>query len=522
MKTRKKLLHSTLILALALGQTSGTVVEAVSMLSSVESIDVKKISKMNEKKTTTKKEVKKDEKRTKEKNTEKDKKVADSTESNKIKSSIESFANPTFELPIPVGADIIAASTDSEKEIGKAVNEFLSKKLNLMIDNSTDDFKVGDTINYKIPGVFLGGNTNGAEIISSEFSDFWENWENSSNYRVTLLNILRGTYALFYVTSESESGNWQMKITTSDQANGLYYVAPSDNNLYVTFTRLKVAIPQKEVFKVSKFPYSNINHDYGVAYTTRYVPMTFNVDFPKSKGTLKAEVKDGPHVVEEKSSPKPEDYVEVKDSLGKVTYTWITKPDTNKLGNQNVKVLVEDETGRSKELTFTMTVKSLLTVKKEAGEIYQYSLLPDVNDYFEVTTEGSYTLQWSNNPNTMTAGIHKWEATVRTSDNREITKSITMRVLPHPELQLKLKPIEDRTVTLVESSDTLANTFKNYIEEATLLGEPVAIDDLEFVANESSKTEFQSVGTHEVRITVQAKHPNSNVMRNYYRERTMG
>ncbi|EPB3036389.1 LPXTG cell wall anchor domain-containing protein [Enterococcus hirae] len=240
--------------------------------------------------------------------------------------------------------------------------------------------------------------------------------------------------------------------------------------------------------------------------------MTFNVDFPKSKGTLKAEVKDGPHVVEEKSSPKPEDYVEVKDSLGKVTYTWITKPDTNKLGNQNVKVLVEDETGRSKELTFTMTVKSLLTVKKEAGEIYQYSLLPDVNDYFEVTTEGSYTLQWSNNPNTMTAGIHKWEATVRTSDNREITKSITMRVLPHPELQLKLKPIEDRTVTLVESSDTLANTFKNYIEEATLLGEPVAIDDLEFVANESSKTEFQSVGTHEVRITVQAKHPNSNVM----------
>ncbi len=70
----------------------------------------------------------------------------------------------------------------------------------------------------------------------------------------------------------------------------------------------------------------------------------------------------------------------------------------------------------------------------------------------------------------MTAGIHKWEATVRTSDNREITKSITMRVLPHPELQLKLKPIEDRTVTLVESSDTLANTFKNYIEEATLLG----------------------------------------------------
>ena len=173
---------------------------------------------------------------------------------------------------------------------------------------------------------------------------------------------------------------------------------------------------------------------------------------------------------------------------------------------------MEDETGRSKELTFTMTVKSLLTVKKEAGEIYQYSLLPDVNDYFEVTTEGSYTLQWSNNPNTMTAGIHKWEATVRTSDNREIMKSITMRVLPHPELQLKLKPIEDRTVTLVESSDTLANTFKNYIEEATLLGEPVAIDDLEFVANESSKTEFQSVGTHEVRITVQAKHPNSNVM----------
>lgn len=53
MKTRKKLLHSTLILALAFGQTSGTIVEAVSALNADGSSNTKKIPE-KEKETTSK------------------------------------------------------------------------------------------------------------------------------------------------------------------------------------------------------------------------------------------------------------------------------------------------------------------------------------------------------------------------------------------------------------------------------------------------------------------------------------
>ncbi|MEB5733989.1 hypothetical protein [Enterococcus hirae] len=53
MKTRKKLLHSTLILALAFGQTSGTIVEAVSALNADGSSNTKKI--LEEEKETTSK-----------------------------------------------------------------------------------------------------------------------------------------------------------------------------------------------------------------------------------------------------------------------------------------------------------------------------------------------------------------------------------------------------------------------------------------------------------------------------------
>lgn len=53
MKTRKKLLHSTLILALVFGQTSGTIVEAVSALNADGSSNTKKIPE-KEKETTSK------------------------------------------------------------------------------------------------------------------------------------------------------------------------------------------------------------------------------------------------------------------------------------------------------------------------------------------------------------------------------------------------------------------------------------------------------------------------------------
>ncbi|WP_146811755.1 cell wall protein, partial [Enterococcus villorum] len=188
------------------------------------------------------------------------------------------------------------------------------------------------------------------------------------------------------------------------------------------------------------------------------------------------------------------------------------KPDTSKVGKQDVKVSVKDETGRSEEVTFPITVKELLSIKKATDEIYQYDAVPDVKNYFDVTTEGTYTLQWANNPSTSTPGTYTWQATVNTSDGRTETKAMTMKILPYPDLLVKLKPVEDRTFTLGDSSDLLADHFKDYIDEVRMNGEKVDLNDLQLVAEESTKTIFQAIGQQELKLTVQAKHPVSNVM----------
>ncbi|MDU1932279.1 MAG: LPXTG cell wall anchor domain-containing protein [Enterococcus hirae] len=515
MKTRKKLLHSTLILALAFGQTSGTVVEAVSMLSSVESSAVKQSSKKNEKNKNTSTKKKKEAKEV----------IEDQKEA--IKSSRSSSGStlladvPTFTQAVPIPDSIPMPYSSEARVVGNHILNYLREQIPALLDDSKSDFKVGETITYEVPSVI-------ANHKDRTPSTFWNGWVDLDMGDKLHLGLLTTTDTIFlynkihYITIISESGNWQIHITPPDSAIklGLFDkdFGKTKENLYVTFTRLKVAPSQKEIFKIPKFAYYYYYVLNGAdVHNSYYLPLELAVPFQQAEtiiGKIKATVKSGDHTLEanQGSIPKPEEYVTTENTRGAVTYDWVTKPDTSKVGKQDVKIAVKDETGRSTEVTFPITVKQLLTVKKETGEIYQHSRVPDVNDYFEVKTQGAYTLRWLDNPDTSILGTHRWQAIVRTTDGREATQSITMRVLPHPELQLKLKPIEDRTVTLVESSDTLANTFKNYIEEATLLGEPVAIDDLEFVANESSKTDFQSVGLHEVKITVQAKHPVSNVM----------
>ncbi|EPM8105256.1 LPXTG cell wall anchor domain-containing protein [Enterococcus hirae] len=502
MKTRKKLLHSTLILALALGQTSGTVVEAVSMLSSVESSSVKQSSKKNEKTSTSKKE-------TTENNTNSKKQ----SQSKKIRNL---DLPPTFTIANDETSDRVSPAKSKQygTEVASYINYFVNKMLNKNIDVSEDNYEVGDTIIFPFYDIFI--RTADQEF----FNDTWWNqqpWSGSTQIAtlssITQLNSgsvgIPGIYST--ATTISKSGNWSLRISAPDAAAYRLY----DHKVYAILTRLKLAVPQEEIFDVDKFvfTYSKKNgaHEY------LYSPQTYKITIPSAEnaiGKIKVTVNPGDHILGEHLSaiPKPEEYVTAENTRGKVTYEWVTKPDTSKVGKQDVKIAVKDDTGRSTEVSFPITIKELLTVKKATDEIYQYDAIPDVKDYFEVTTEGAYTLRWENSPNTSISGTYNWQATVITADGREETKSMTMKILPHPGIQLKLKPIEDRTMTLVESSDTLANTFKNYIEEAIMLGEPVAIDDLEFVANESSKTDFQSVGLHEVKITVQAKHPVSNVM----------
>ncbi|MBF8808077.1 MAG: hypothetical protein IC227_06795 [Enterococcus lacertideformus] len=358
--------------------------------------------------------------------------------------------------------------------------------------------------------------------------DFWDSFEDPFfltniagdfiRMMTSGINVLSGANAadrLLFKTDvvTSDSGNWQVQLMVPDSSYGT-----TRGSIYVAFTRLKIAPAQEETFSIPKILFQSVTLDgLSVEYQTRYyLPWKLKLKFPAAEsviGKIKANVKSGEHILEEKVSvPEPENYVTAENTRGKVTYDWVNKPDTSQLGKQKVKVLVKDDTGRSAEVEFEITVKELLSVKKEIGEIYQYAAVPDVKDYFDVTTDGAYTLQWADTYDTSTPGNYTWQATVKTADGREETKAITMKILPHPGIQLKLKPIEDRTMTLVENSDTLAKTFKNYIEEATMLGEPVPIDDLEFVSSESSNTAFQSVGKQVIKITVQAKHPVSNVM----------
>lgn len=114
MKTRKKLLHSTLILALALGQTSGTVVEAVSMLSSVGSSTAEKVTKKKE-------EIEKTEKKII---------TTDSKTSEKKDIVISSRA-------IPI---------DKREEIIKTARIYLQETINQLLKNNKqmDKYNVGD------------------------------------------------------------------------------------------------------------------------------------------------------------------------------------------------------------------------------------------------------------------------------------------------------------------------------------------------------------------------------------------
>lgn len=510
MKTTKKLLNSTLILALVFGQTSGTVVEAVSNLKTIQSSTTKKVtqtketteSSANKKSTKDAKVEKKAETKTKEKSTEESK--AKTNHAKEETSSVRALEeNPTFTLPQPIPSETDLANDTAY--IAHNLISYISRYINDLLDVSTDNFTVGDTIKVTVPNVYFNKEVNNP-------ADFWNsfgNWPSDLRQVAALASMSGSDYTpVYYMEANSASGNWKIRISPSDKAVS---IRDLDLKLYVTLTRLKEAPPKKETFSTNTL-FSMLTD----GYKTYYAPVSFSVDFPdaeSSYGKIKAKVKPGEFNLEENQAiPNPENYVTAENTRGKVTYEWVTKPDTSQLGKQKVKILVKDASGRSAEVEFEITVKELLSVKKATDTIYQYAAVPDVKDYFDVTTDGGYTLQWADTYDTSTPGNYTWQAKVKTADGREQTKAITMKILDHPGIQLKLKPIEDRTMTLVENSDTLAKTFKNYIEEATMLGEPVPIDDLEFVASESSNTAFQSVGKQEITITVQAKHPVSNVM----------
>ena len=243
MKTRKKLLHSTLILALALGQTSGTVVEAVSMLSSVESSSVKQSSKKNEKTSTSKKEP-----------TENNTNSKKQSQSKKIRNL---DLPPTFTIANDETSDRVSPAKSKQygTEVASYINYFVNKMLNKNIDVSEDNYEVGDTIIFPFYDLFI--RTADQEF----FNDTWWNqqpWSGSTQI-ATLSSIAQlnsgsvgipGIYST--ATTISKSGNWSLRISAPDAAAYSLY----DHKVYAILTRLKLAVPQEEIFDVDKFVFT--------------------------------------------------------------------------------------------------------------------------------------------------------------------------------------------------------------------------------------------------------------------------
>lgn len=318
---------------------------------------------------------------------------------------------------------------------------------------------------------------------------------------------------VYWTQVDSNSGIWRMR---------LYAALDSKNEPYLNakFTRLKYgSVSGNEVFAFPRVAYvssptSNINDM--KPFLTK---ATFEVRLPTAEeeiGKIVATAKEGTHKLMQNAQPipNPETYLDVKNTRGKVEYSWKIAPDTTKVGKQDTKILVKDESGREIEVVVPITVEPLaVEIKGKPGpfDIYQYDKLPDVTEYFEVTNlYGTYTLKWFDDVNTDSPGEQTWRAKVTTSDGREATSSIQMDVTPHEGLKVNLKSIEDRK--LGYNYPTFATNFRDYIDSVTMHGEPVELRDLEFIPQESVEADYRIGGLQTLKLTVQTKHPNSGVM----------
>lgn len=233
----------------------------------------------------------------------------------------------------------------------------------------------------------------------------------------------------------------------------------------------------------------------------------------KSMGELGVEAKSGTHNLWEGDAvPDPSDYVTIDRSNVKwdLKTEWETPPRMDTIGTQNTRIKVtEDTSGRTTTVTVPITVQDrALQITGKAGphSIYVSEAIPNPADYFEVRDPLGQThqLEWLD-ADTSSVGTKTWRAKATAADGREATGSITMDILPQPELELKLKDVEDRH--LGGNYPALSSSFREYIQEATMEGQRLNTADLEFVADESTEPDSSIVGEQALKLTVQTRHP---------------
>jgi LPXTG-motif cell wall-anchored protein len=485
MKILKKLLNSALVLGIILGSSSGTVVEATSALSRSRENRISRATR----------------------NQEEEQKAEAAKEEPKEEEQAEESEE---KILAPAGPLSTERNATFNAEVRRAAARYIENTIRgQRFDHSNHLFNTGEFFSF-------------TSVMPERFDIYNQPYTpNLPPYYVqhghVYVGLQGGNSNINNFFFGSQSGNWRLEVRAANPSVGRF---PNANRRYdLIFRREQIGNLTEEVFIEGTIQLHFNTHNGDAMYISMNSP--FLVQFPTAQqtiGAIRASVKTGEHrFMQGEAAPEAATYIQsVDNTRGTVRYRWGTPPDMNRVGRQDARVIVSDDTER--ELTVTVPIiidPQPLEMSPRFGphRIYQYEAMPNAADYFDVRNGADdYSVEWIDNPNTLQAGMRTWHARAFTPDGREATSSITMEVTPHPGLHMKLKPFEDRE--LGQTYPALASNFRDYIEEVTMFGEPVDLSQLQFVAAESTEPNHQVAGPQTIKMTVQMRHPVNNVMIN--------
>lgn len=481
MKKVKKLLTSTLSLGLVLGNMGGTVVEAASALHSIELPALRQLRPQEEK---------------------------EQEETNEEENKPRASTLPRLPIETQEKEELRMENVLQESRLARWSREEIQEEAFNFAARLTE-YRLNEAMK-KHNHSFING-----EMIEIRFVPSMEDIFNMpEGIRPNFpTNALYGNNAYMVphgVSSESssytESGNWRYNFSSrggvSETQSMVLTRIGNQQNLGTETMELSIVV------------WLNFSSSGGDSAVSR---KTINfLSAAQAMGDIKVEAKAGTHNLWQGDAvPDPADYVTIDTSNVKwdLKTEWETPPRMNIIGAQNTRIKVtEDRSGRTATVNVPITVQSRdLQVFGKTGphSIYVNEAIPDPADYFVVRDplEQTHQLEWLN-ADTSSAGTKTWQAKVTATDGREATGSITMDVLPQPEVELKLQDVEDRH--LGGNYPTLSSSFREYIQEATMEGQRLNIADLEFVAAESTEPDSSIVGEQPLKLTVQTRHPVTN------------
>ncbi|MBO1300505.1 MULTISPECIES: putative mucin/carbohydrate-binding domain-containing protein [unclassified Enterococcus] len=509
MRTRRKLLNSALILGLTLGNLNGTVVQAVTAFNALGPIQSRQARTTRETKTSDSEEKKENEKagdkkeeEEKKKNDSSERKVMTDSEKKEYEQMIQRMLNPRNAIAVPDNIPFLRtqeAGWFADFLIREITNGIHDKVVNL------ENMNVGDTIVVRnISRMFYPS-------INHLIPEFHTNPSVFTNGSPLRFNSDAVPQRIFFILSNSRSGNWQMRMAPTPLA------AQSGNNgeLDVIFTRLKVAPLQTEIFDVERFPFSyNELRWGGHTQNTEAIAPTFTFNFFAREsaesmiGPMTMRAKDSHFVLQHLQNVNPEMFVTTNNTRGNISYEWVRRINTQQLGKQNVELRMSDETGRPPvNVSFEVDVQPIIVAKNKNVTFRQNDRNPTVQELFDTPFGG--TLTWVNNISTENIGNFVWNARVRMPDGRETTESVNVSIQQDEGLQIELHPIEEQRLGTTNIQFT-ANSFRDLIKDITFRDMPVERNSLQLIMGDSVLPNFSIAGEQEFRLTIEGRRPDVN------------